>query len=123
MDLSSHLSRGAAPIIAILRSISPAETVAVGGALLDAGISLIEVPLNSPQPLDSIRQLQREFGAEAMIGAGTVLNAHQVEEVAAAGGQLIVSPNVNVEVVARACPRYPKARLHLACCRQTGNRP
>lgn len=102
MSLFSHLAKGAPPIIAILRGISAAEAVAVGGALLDAGISLIEVPLNSPQPLDSIARLQREFGADALIGAGTVLSAHQVTEVADAGGQLIVSPNVNVEVIATA---------------------
>lgn len=102
MSLSSHLSTGAAPIIAILRGISPAEVLAIGGALLDAGISLIEVPLNSPEPLKSIAQLQREFGAQALIGAGTVLSAQQVAEVADVGGQLIVSPNVNIEVIARA---------------------
>jgi 2-dehydro-3-deoxyphosphogalactonate aldolase len=101
VSLSSHLSKGAAPIIAILRGILPAEVLAVGGALLDAGISLIEVPLNSPEPLDSIAQLQREFGAKALIGAGTVLSALEVAEVAGAGGQLIVSPNVNIEVIAR----------------------
>lgn len=78
------------------------EALAVGGALLDAGISLIEVPLNSPEPLDSIAQMQRAFGADALIGAGTVLSAQQVAEVAAAGGQLIVSPNVNVEVITTA---------------------
>ena len=102
MSLISHLSEGAAPIIAILRGISPVEALAVGGALLDAGISVIEVPLNSPQPLDSIAQMQRAFGADALIGAGTVLNAQQVAEVASAGGQLIVSPNVNVEVITTA---------------------
>jgi 2-dehydro-3-deoxyphosphogalactonate aldolase len=102
LSLSSHLSKGAAPVIAILRGILPADALAVGEALLDSGISVIEVPLNSPEPLASIAQLQREFGADALIGAGTVLSAQQVAEVAAAGGQLIVSPNVNIEVIARA---------------------
>jgi 2-dehydro-3-deoxyphosphogalactonate aldolase len=102
LSLSSHLSKGAAPVIAILRGILPADSLAVGEALLDAGISVIEVPLNSPEPLDSIALLQREFGADALIGAGTVLSAQQVAEVAAVGGQLIVSPNVNIEVIARA---------------------
>jgi 2-dehydro-3-deoxyphosphogalactonate aldolase len=103
MSLFSHLSEGAAPIIAILRGISPIEVLAVGETLLDAGISVIEVPLNSPQPLESIASLQREFGAKALIGAGTVLSAQQVTEVAGAGGQLIVSPNVNIEVIERTC--------------------
>jgi 2-dehydro-3-deoxyphosphogalactonate aldolase len=101
MSLSSHLSKGAAPIIAILRGISTADALAIGGTLLDAGISLIEVPLNSPEPLESISQLQREFGTEALIGAGTVLSAQQVVEVAGVGGRLIVSPNVNIEVIER----------------------
>jgi len=102
LSLSSHLSKGAAPIIAILRGILAAEALVVGEALLDAGISLLEVPLNSPEPLDSIAQLQREFGAHALIGAGTVLSANQVAQVAGAGGQMIVSPNVNLEVIATA---------------------
>jgi 2-dehydro-3-deoxyphosphogalactonate aldolase len=102
LSLSAHLSKGAAPIIAILRGIMPADVLAVGQALLDAGICLIEVPLNSPEPLSSISRLQQEFGADALVGAGTVLTARQVDEVAAAGGRLIVSPNVNVEVIATA---------------------
>jgi 2-dehydro-3-deoxyphosphogalactonate aldolase len=102
MNLSAHMSQGAAPIIAILRGLTPAHALSVGGALVDAGITLIEVPLNSPQPLDSIERLQREFGARALIGAGTVLNVQQVDEVASAGGQLIVSPNVNSDVIAHA---------------------
>jgi 2-dehydro-3-deoxyphosphogalactonate aldolase len=103
MTLSSHLAQGAAPIIAILRGITPAQSLEVGGALLGAGISIMEVPLNSPQPLESIAQLEREFGSRALIGAGTVLTVRQVDEVAGAGGRLVVSPNVNVGVIARAC--------------------
>jgi 2-dehydro-3-deoxyphosphogalactonate aldolase len=101
MNLSAHLSQGAPPIIAVLRGIKPAEAVGVGNVLIDAGISIIEVTLNSPDPLTSIELLQREFGARAVIGAGTVLAPRQVEEVARVGGQLIVSPNVDVEVIAR----------------------
>lgn len=102
MNLSTHLSQGAAPIIAILRGITPAEALAIGQALVDAGITIIEVPLNSPEPLASIAQLQREYGARALIGAGTVLNAQQLDAAAHAGGRLIVSPNVNAEVIAHA---------------------
>jgi 2-dehydro-3-deoxyphosphogalactonate aldolase len=101
MDLSTHLSKGAAPVIAILRGIMPAEAPAIGQVLIDAGISMIEVPLNSPDPLASIAHLQREFGTHALIGAGTVLSVQQVDAVADAGGRLIVSPNVDVEVIAR----------------------
>jgi 2-dehydro-3-deoxyphosphogalactonate aldolase len=102
MGVSTHISKGAAPIIAILRGLTPVEAPAIGRVLVEAGISMIEVPLNSPEPLVSIAQLQREFGAHALIGAGTVLSALQVEAVTNAGGTLIVSPNVNVEVIARA---------------------
>jgi 2-dehydro-3-deoxyphosphogalactonate aldolase len=101
MELSTHLSQGAAPIIAILRGVTPAEAPAIGRALIDAGITIIEVPLNSPDPLTSIAQLQREFGAHALIGAGTVLSAQQVDAIADIGARLIVSPNVNPEVIAR----------------------
>lgn len=76
--------------------------LAIGHVILEAGISIIEIPLNSPEPFSSIAQLQREFGAYALIGAGTVLNRKQVETVADAGAQLVVSPNVDVEVIAHA---------------------
>ena len=88
------------PIIAILRGIKPEEAVAVGQALIDAGIDRIEVPLNSPDPLDSISALADAFGHRALIGAGTVLTSEQVVEVNAAGGRLIVSPNTDADVIA-----------------------
>lgn len=88
-------------LIAILRGVRPDEAVAVGQALIDAGIERIEVPLNSPDPLDSIGALASAFGETALIGAGTVLTPDQVDEVAAVGGRLIVSPNADADVIAR----------------------
>lgn len=89
----------ALPLIAILRGVMPDEAVAIGQALVDAGFRVIEVPLNSPQPLESVRRLAAAFGDRARIGAGTVLTAQQVHDVAAAGGTLIVSPNANPAVI------------------------
>lgn len=87
------------PLIAILRGIRPDEAVAVGHALVEAGFSLIEVPLNSPVPFDSIARLAAELRGKAVIGAGTVLTVEQVREVKAAGGQMIISPNMDAEVI------------------------
>jgi len=87
-------------LIAILRGLRPDEAEAVAGALIDAGIDRIEVPLNSPEPLDSIARISRRFGAQALIGAGTVLEPAQVQQVQAAGGRLIVSPDCNPAVIA-----------------------
>ena len=87
------------PLIAILRGITPPEAVPVAHTLMEAGITQIEVPLNSPDPLDSISLLVRDCGDEALIGAGTVLTTAEVGEVADAGGGLIVSPNCDVEVI------------------------
>lgn len=86
-------------IVAILRGITPDEVLPVAQCLLDAGISQIEVPLNSPQPLESIRLLAENYSEQALIGAGTVLNTEQVQGVADAGGTLIISPNCNPEVI------------------------
>ncbi len=91
----------AVPLVAILRGIQPSESLAVGQALVSLGWRLIEVPLNSPQPLDSIATLASTF-ADALVGAGTVLTPNDVRNVHAAGGQLIVSPNFNASVVRAA---------------------
>lgn len=88
------------PLVAILRGITPAEVVAIGHVLVEAGFRLIEVPLNSPDPIESIRRLSRELGSQATVGAGTVLSAAEVADVSAAGGSLIVSPNMNPAVIA-----------------------
>lgn len=87
------------PIIAILRGIEPAEALAIGRGLIENGITRIEVPLNSPDALMSIRALIDAFGDQAMIGAGTVLDTDQVAAIAGLGGRLIVSPNCNPAVI------------------------
>jgi len=87
------------PLVAIIRGVKPDEAVAIGEALLNAGIRIIEVPLNSPEPLTSVERLAERFGSEALIGAGTVLRAEDVAQVKGAGGRLVVSPNMNPEVI------------------------
>lgn len=87
------------PLIGILRGVTPDEAVDIAEAVLAAGITQIEVPLNSPNPLESIRRLVDAFGERAVIGAGTVLTPAQVREVHAAGGRLIVSPNCRPAVI------------------------
>jgi 2-dehydro-3-deoxyphosphogalactonate aldolase len=88
-------------LISILRGVAPADAVAVGETLLAAGISRIEVPLNSPDPLASIAALQAAIGERAEIGAGTVLAPEEVRAVAATGARFIVSPNADPRVIAR----------------------
>lgn len=88
------------PLVAILRGIAPAEAESVGDALVDAGFRLIEVPLNSPDPLDSIGRLARHIGDKALVGAGTVLDPADVDRIAEVGGRLIVSPNTDTGVIA-----------------------
>lgn len=89
----------ACPLIAILRGLEPKDAPAVGDALVEAGFTLIEVPLNSPDPFKSIEILARRIGTTAVVGAGTVLRASEVASVTAAGGRLIVSPNVERTVI------------------------
>ena len=96
------------PLVAILRGLHPQEALAVGQVLVDAGWDLIEVPLNSPQPLQSIATLRQAF-PQALVGAGTVLTPENVRQVHSAGGELIVSPNFNPAVVAEA------VRLGMVC--------
>jgi 2-dehydro-3-deoxyphosphogalactonate aldolase len=104
--LASALKRS--PLIAILRGITPAEALAVGSAIVESGWTIIEVPLNSPQSLDSIAILAREF-PQALVGAGTVLTTAQIHDVKAVGGQLIVSPNADDTVISAA------SQLGLVC--------
>jgi 2-dehydro-3-deoxyphosphogalactonate aldolase len=98
------------PFVAILRGLPPEDAVPVGEALVEAGITVIEVPLNSPRPMESIGRLAARFGdGAALIGAGTVMTEAQVGEVAAAGGKLLVTPHADPALV-----RTAKARGMLA---------
>lgn len=94
---------GQTPIIAILRGVQPHEVEDIGAALIAEGVRIIEVPLNSPRPYDSITRLQNRFGAEALIGAGTVVTEDQVGACHAAGARIIVSPNTDPRVIGATC--------------------
>jgi 2-dehydro-3-deoxyphosphogalactonate aldolase len=90
------------PLVAIIRGVTPGEAEAIASAVFDAGIRIVEVPLNSPEPLDSIERLARRFGERALVGAGTVLEAADVGRVRDAGGRIIVSPNTCEPVIEAA---------------------
>ena len=101
------------PLIAIIRGVAPDDAADIGKAILEGGIRIIEVPLNSPDPLASIARLAASLGDRALIGAGTVLSTQQVRDVSQAGGRLIVSPGADPEVIAASvaaelvsCPGY-----------------
>lgn len=87
------------PLVAIIRGVTPQDAEATAGAIFEGGIRIIEVPLNSPQPFDSIEIIAKAFGDRALVGAGTVLNTADVQRVQAVGGRLIVAPNMNEEVI------------------------
>ena len=88
------------PLVAIIRGVTPAEADAIGDALYEGGIRIIEVPLNSPDPLKSIERMAKKFGDAVLVGAGTVLDPVDVQRVRGAGGRIIVSPDTNTEVIA-----------------------
>lgn len=90
------------PLVAIIRGVTPSEAEATAQAIFEAGIRIIEVPLNSPQPFDSIRIIADALGDQALIGAGTVLTTDDVKRVQEAGGRLVVAPNTNVDVIRAA---------------------
>lgn len=98
------------PLIAILRGLEAANALEIGGALIDEGFRILEVPLNSPTPFDSIARLAQGFSVRAVIGAGTVLTAESVQATAAAGGRLIVMPHGDPQVIRAA------KSLKLTCC-------
>jgi 2-dehydro-3-deoxyphosphogalactonate aldolase len=97
-----HHYLASCPLIAIIRGVTPGDVEATAEALFEAGIRIIEVPLNSPTPLESIRKIARSFGDRALIGAGTVLDPADVERVRDVGGQIIIAPNMNPAVISAA---------------------
>ncbi len=103
IDFSDAFSQ--LPLVAILRGIRPDEVEAAADALVEAGFRLIEVPLNSPDPLLSIERLARRVGDAAIVGAGTVLTVDQVTQVQDAGGAMVVSPNTDIAVIAETAKR------------------
>ena len=90
------------PLVAIIRGVTRGESEAIGEAIYEGGIRIIEVPLNSPNPLNSIERLANKFGDRALVGAGTVLRSADVVRVRDAGGRIIVSPDTNIDVIAAA---------------------
>ena len=104
-------------LVAILRGLTPARAPEVGAALVDCGFRTIEVPLNSPDPFDTIQLLAQAHGDSCLIGAGTVLTPAEVDRVHAAGGRLVVAPNCDGDVIRRAL------ELACACCLVSLPRP
>ena len=100
MEMKAWLAR--CPLVAILRGVRPEEVEGIGDVLLDAGFAIIEVPLNSPDPIESIRRLAARCGDRALVGAGTVLDPADCARIAAAGGRLAVTPHADPEVVRAA---------------------
>ncbi|WP_375196476.1 2-dehydro-3-deoxy-6-phosphogalactonate aldolase [Sphingobium sp.] len=101
MTLDDLLADGAPPVCAILRGLRPEEAVDMAAGLIEAGIRILEVPFNSPEPLSSIGAMQAEFGDRALIGGGTVLSVEAVENLHRVGGRIMVTPNTDPEVIAR----------------------
>ena len=95
----------ACPLVAVLRGLTPDEAAPIGDALVDAGFTLLEVPLNSPDPLASIAAMAKRYAGRAIVGAGTVLTPQDVAAVADAGGALIVSPNTDPAVIRASVER------------------
>jgi 2-dehydro-3-deoxyphosphogalactonate aldolase len=100
MNLDAALAE--CPVVAIIRGVRPEEALDHVAALYEAGVRGVEVPLNSPEPLASVRRIAEAFGDRMAVGAGTVLTVEQVDAVAAAGGRIIVSPNTAPAVIRRA---------------------
>lgn len=100
MILQSFMDR--LPLVAILRGITPEEALPIGHVLVSAGFAIIEVPLNSPRPFESIRALSAEFGRDVLVGAGTVTDPAQVAQLASAGGRIVVMPHGDPEVIRAA---------------------
>jgi 2-dehydro-3-deoxyphosphogalactonate aldolase len=100
----------ACPLVAILRGVTPEEVEAIGGALVEQGLTILEVPLNSPRPLESIRRLHAAFGERALVGAGTVTTEDEVAAIARAGARLLVTPHADAALV-----RAARARGMVAC--------
>lgn len=100
MELTPWLTQ--CPLVAILRGVKPEEAVAIGAALERQGVVIVEVPLNSPRPMESIALLARAFGDRLLIGAGTVMTEGQVAHIAAAGGRIIVTPHADAAIVRAA---------------------
>lgn len=102
ITVDALLASGAPPIVAILRGVRPEEACDITAVLVDAGIRMIEVPLNSPEPFESIAAMQRDFGGAAFIGAGTVLDIASADRLMSTGARLMVTPHVDPSLIAHA---------------------